>query len=76
MEWIIKNYLFVFAFAVMPLSACGYSVMDAAEDISGSDNGLANGSKIGNSVEEFVNHVMKEEIASDGEEPSLQPHES
>jgi len=29
-----------------------------------------------NSVEEFVNHVMKEEIASDGEEPSSQPHES
>ena len=46
----MKNYLFVFALALMPLSACGYSVMDAAEDISGSDNGLANGSKIGNSV--------------------------
>lgn len=40
-----KSLLFI-ALAALPLSACGYSVMDAAEDISGSDNGLANGSKI------------------------------
>ena len=30
----------------IPLSACGYSVFDAAEDAQGNDNGLANGTAI------------------------------
>lgn len=41
----ILKYLLV-ASATLTVSACGYSVMDAAEDISGSDNGLANGTRI------------------------------
>ena len=32
--------------ATIPLSACGYSVFDAAEDAKGNDNGLANGKAI------------------------------
>ncbi|WP_373476215.1 head GIN domain-containing protein [Sphingorhabdus sp.] len=42
----MKTKLLLVASAALTVSACGYSVMDAAEDISGSDNGLANGTKI------------------------------
>ncbi|MVZ97672.1 DUF2807 domain-containing protein [Sphingorhabdus sp. IMCC26285] len=42
----MKTKYLIVASAALTVSACGYSVMDAAEDISGSDNGLANGTKI------------------------------
>ena len=57
--------LFVIALAALPLSACGYSVMDAAEDISGSDNGLANGSKIGTAASATGSFTKVEGIGPD-----------
>ena len=39
-------FLAAFLAATIPLSACGYSVFDAAEDVQGNDNGLANGKAI------------------------------
>lgn len=59
-----KSFLFI-ALAALPLSACGYSVMDAAEDISGSDNGLANGSKIGTTASTIGAFTKVEGIGPD-----------
>ena len=43
----MKTSLFLLPLAALSLSACGYSVFDAAEDISSSDdNGLADGTAI------------------------------
>ena len=45
----MKTSLFLLPLAALSLSACGYSVFDAAEDMSGSssdDNGLADGTAI------------------------------
>ena len=39
-------FLAVIFAATIPLSACGYSVFDAAEDVEGNDNGVANGKAI------------------------------
>lgn len=61
----MKKSLLLIALATLPLSACGYSVMDAAEDISGSDNGLANGTKIGTSVSTTGSFTEVEGIGPD-----------
>jgi Putative auto-transporter adhesin, head GIN domain len=42
----MKSALFLLPLAALSLSACGYSVFDAAEDIQGSDNGLADGKPV------------------------------
>ena len=49
----MKTSLFLLPLAALSLSACGYSVFDAAEDMSGSssdDNGLADGTAITNTA--------------------------
>lgn len=42
----MKTPLILFPLAALSLSACGYSVFDAAEDIQGDDNGLADGKAV------------------------------
>ena len=42
----MKTPLILFPLAALALSACGYSVFDAAEDIQGDDNGLADGKAV------------------------------
>jgi hypothetical protein len=42
----MKTPLILLPLAALALSGCGYSVFDAAEDIQGNDNGLANGKAI------------------------------
>ena len=53
----MKTSLFLLPLAALSLSACGYSVFDAAEDMSSSsddDNGLADGSAITNTAATVV----------------------
>lgn len=61
----MKKSLLLIALAALPLSACGYSIMDAAEDISGSDNGLANGTKIGTSASTTGSFTKVEGVGPD-----------
>ena len=42
----MKKSLFLVPFAALALSACGYSVFDAADDIQSSDSGFAGGKSI------------------------------
>mgnify|MGYP003556854739 CR=1 FL=1 len=42
----MKKPLFLVPFAALALSACGYSVFDAADDIQSSDSGFAGGKSI------------------------------
>ena len=61
----MKIKLLLVASAVSIISACGYSIMDAAEDISGSDNGLANGSQISKSLTKIGTFTEIEGVGPD-----------
>ena len=46
----MKKSLFLVPLSMLALSACGYSVFDAADDIQGNDNGFGHGLKVDLSI--------------------------
>ncbi len=61
----MKKSLFLIPFAALALSACGYSVFDAAEDIQGSDSGFAGGKGITGSAATTAAFTKLEAIGPD-----------